>query len=83
MGFEHCIANQFLLPLAVALGAPLSARDVIIGARAGGPHFHRGTGPRLRAKPAAQHTRCTGAARHVTRRATRYKPRAGGPDWRD
>jgi formate/nitrite transporter FocA (FNT family) len=31
MGFEHVIANQYLLPLAIALGAPLSARDVIVG----------------------------------------------------
>ncbi|KAI8468701.1 MAG: Formate/nitrite transporter-domain-containing protein [Monoraphidium minutum] len=31
MGFQHVIANQYLLPLAVALGAPLSAYDVIVG----------------------------------------------------
>jgi len=31
MGFEHIIANQFLLPLSIALGAPLSAREVIVG----------------------------------------------------
>ena len=30
LGFEHVIANQYLLPLAIAYGAPISARDVIV-----------------------------------------------------
>jgi hypothetical protein len=29
LGFEHVIANQYLLPLALARGAKLSAKDVI------------------------------------------------------
>ncbi|GBF98659.1 formate nitrite transporter [Raphidocelis subcapitata] len=30
LGFEHVIANQFVLPMAIALGAPISAYDVIV-----------------------------------------------------
>lgn len=30
LGFEHVVANQYLLPLAVAYGAPLSAYDVAV-----------------------------------------------------
>lgn len=31
LGFEHVVANQYLLPLAIAYGAPLSAYEVVVG----------------------------------------------------
>lgn len=30
LGFEHCIANQFLIPMGIALGAPVSARQFVV-----------------------------------------------------
>jgi hypothetical protein len=29
LGFEHCIANQFLIPMGIALGAPVTARQFV------------------------------------------------------
>lgn len=29
LGFEHCIANQFLIPMGIALGAPVSAEQFV------------------------------------------------------
>eukprot|EP00882_Tetradesmus_deserticola_P031982 GHRQ01036176.1.p2 GENE.GHRQ01036176.1~~GHRQ01036176.1.p2 ORF type:complete len:102 (+),score=29.84 GHRQ01036176.1:787-1092(+) len=29
LGFEHCIANQFLIPMGIALGAPITARQFV------------------------------------------------------
>jgi hypothetical protein len=29
MGFEHCIANQYVLPLALRLGSPITVSDIV------------------------------------------------------
>jgi formate transporter len=29
IGFEHCIANMFLIPMAIARGAPITAREFL------------------------------------------------------
>lgn len=30
MGFEHCIANQFIIPLGIKVGAPITVHDFIV-----------------------------------------------------
>jgi hypothetical protein len=30
LGFEHSIANQFLIPMAIAVGAPISAHQFVL-----------------------------------------------------
>lgn len=29
MGFEHCIANMYVLPMAIAMGAPITPAQVL------------------------------------------------------